>query len=221
MKNKLNELYMSYDKVKDEFIFNDLLPKLELFNAKIQKIIYNDGLSIAKAYDEVGCMRTRVNWEQFSLENVLKPTKKEKMPFKEACEKYFELNTGFVLSNESEELMKLYPILSKCHVLGLDVCKSLRFVQKDIENAYINKDVYKSKDMKVFKMLKSELGNGDFVTKVRVKELIQKYYDKVGIEKKAKATDINNYFETKRATKTIKDKRVEGITIIRSKIIFE
>ena len=35
LKHDLNKLYMKYDKDNDKFIINDILPKLELYNHKI------------------------------------------------------------------------------------------------------------------------------------------------------------------------------------------
>jgi hypothetical protein len=54
LKHDLNSLYMKYDKENDEFIINDILPKLELYNFQINQEIYKNGASVAKAYKENG-----------------------------------------------------------------------------------------------------------------------------------------------------------------------
>ena len=50
IKKDLNSLYMKYDKDNDQFIINDILPKLELYNYEVNQIIYKNGLSIANSY---------------------------------------------------------------------------------------------------------------------------------------------------------------------------
>lgn len=54
LKHDLNSLYMKYDKQNDEFIINDILPKLELYNFQINQEIYKNGASVARAYEEIG-----------------------------------------------------------------------------------------------------------------------------------------------------------------------
>ena len=54
LKHNLNKFYMSYDSINDKFILNDTLPKLELYNFKVNEKIYKDGISVAKGYEENG-----------------------------------------------------------------------------------------------------------------------------------------------------------------------
>ena len=54
-----------------------------------------------------------------------------------------------------------------------------------------------------------------FVTKKELKEKIQAYYNMLGINLKAKSTDIGKYSETENTTKLIESKRENGIRIVR------
>ena len=54
MKHNLNSLYMKYDKENDQFIINDILPKLELYNYQVNQWVYKNGLSVAKSYEDNG-----------------------------------------------------------------------------------------------------------------------------------------------------------------------
>lgn len=60
LKDHLNEVYIYYDEESDTYKVNDLLPKLELYNFRINKIIYSSGLQITKAYDECGIIHSKI-----------------------------------------------------------------------------------------------------------------------------------------------------------------
>ena len=63
LKDKVNDMYISYDKKNDAYKVNDILPKLELYNYQVNKVIYSSGLQIAKGYDSNGILHTSVNWQ--------------------------------------------------------------------------------------------------------------------------------------------------------------
>jgi len=54
LKHDLNKLYMSYDSINDQFILNDMLPKLELYNFQVNEVVYKSGLSIKKSCKDNG-----------------------------------------------------------------------------------------------------------------------------------------------------------------------
>ena len=62
LKHNLNKFYMSYDSINDKFILNDTLPKLELYNFKVNEQIYKDGISVAKGYEEIGIETTKADY---------------------------------------------------------------------------------------------------------------------------------------------------------------
>lgn len=88
LKHDLNSLYMKYDKQNDEFIINDILPKLELYNFKVNQEIYKNGASVAKAYKDND---TEVNIDEYKkLETPVNLTDK-KISFKDAFLQYANL----------------------------------------------------------------------------------------------------------------------------------
>ena len=54
LKQNLNKWYMSYDSINDQFILNDILPKLELYNFQVNEVVYKSGLSIKKSCEDNG-----------------------------------------------------------------------------------------------------------------------------------------------------------------------
>lgn len=88
LKHDLNNLYMKYDKAHDQFIINDILPKLELYNFQINQEIYKNGASVAKAYKDKGTDFKQSEYERLgtSIESAEK-----KISFKDAFLQYVDL----------------------------------------------------------------------------------------------------------------------------------
>lgn len=88
LKRYLNNLYMKYDKAHDQFIINDSLPKLELYNFQINQEIYKNGASVAKAYKDKGTDFKQSEYERLgtSIESAEK-----KISFKDAFLQYVDL----------------------------------------------------------------------------------------------------------------------------------
>lgn len=117
---------------------------------------------------------------------------------------------------EENNILRLYPQCAEyIRRLGKDRIKALGYkearLKKEVQN---NNNMFKvygkleaMQDKLVGKTLKTSL----------VKELMQRVYDLCGIEKKAKATDINNYYRTKEHVKRINDKTTKVITIYECK----
>ena len=213
-------MYISYDKKNDAYKVNDILPKLELYNYQVNKVIYSSGLQIAKGYDSNGILHTSVNWELVDNEIIRK--KGMKLTFEEAYKEYSQLKESLVVSPKIEELEKQFPLLIPAyHKLGDEAVKRLKYVQKAIKNELLVTNDYKSLDNKIFKIIKEDIHIGEFIPAKKAKELLKKTYELVGKKETAKATDLDKWFEIDAASKRIDGKKVAGYIIARSKIIFK
>lgn len=220
LKDKVNDMYISYDKKNDAYKVNDILPKLELYNYQVNKVIYSSGLQIAKGYDSNGILHTSVNWELVDNEIIKK--KGMKLTFEEAYKEYSLLKKDLVITPKIEELEKQFPLLIPAyHKLGNEAVKRLKYVQKAIRNELLVTNDYKSLDNKIFKIIKEDIHIGEFIPAKKAKELLKRTYELVGKKETAKATDLNKWFEIDAASKRIDGKKVAGYVIVRSKIIFK
>ena len=75
-----------------------------------------------------------------------------------------------------------------------------------------------SKFIKVAKLL--SIKSGDFISNAELKEKIKTIYASLGIKKTAKASDITEWFEVQESKRKVGVERVNGYSIIRSKITF-
>jgi hypothetical protein len=194
--------------MKDEngnYFFNDMLPKLELMNFKIEKQIYRSGVQIIKNYATNNILIAERKFEK--LENTIKKVSK-KISFKEAYLKYSELSKGFVLGDQAAEIAKIQPLVVEAYnKLGDDMVKKLRYIKNDIEKALMNCDKNKSQLEKVGAILMKSITYPTVETCSRLIELIGEAYQIVGIEKKAKAADITKWFECKKTSA-----KINGVT---------
>ena len=174
LKHDLNNLYMKYDKTKDEFIINDILPKLELYNFQINQEIYKHGASVAKAYKEKG---TIVNQDDYKkLETPVNHTDK-KISFKDAFLQYADLVKRNPHAPALAFLVQIQPLIKVAYEkLGVDKVRSLRYVKKSVEAAIESLESDKDIEQKLAIMMVRLIPVGTAITVARVNELMEQAY---------------------------------------------
>ena len=146
LKHDLNSLYMKYDKQNDEFIINDILPKLELYNFQINQEIYKNGASVARAYEEID---TDVRQDDYKKLDAKVNFADNKISFKDAFLKYAELINDNPHSPALLFLEQLQPLVKVAYEkLGVEKVRSLRYVKRSIEVALKSLDEDKTMEQK-------------------------------------------------------------------------
>ena len=207
---------------KDDFgmyYLNDMLVKLDLFTIKLEQSIYKNGISIVKNYNKNRIVTTAPEYEK--LEGTIKGATK-KLSFKEAFLKYAELaKNPYCMDEEAKNhLAAIQPLIVDAYnKLGEDKVRSLKYVKKAIETALLNQNKDNSNEYKVAKILNDYIHIG-FISSAELKANIAKAYEILGIIRKAKATDIEGYFDCKATSKRIEGKVTKGYEIYRTKCIF-
>lgn len=207
---------------KDDFgmyYLNDMLVKLDLFTIKLEQSIYKNGISIVKNYNKNRIVTTAPKYEK--LEGTIKGATK-KLSFKEAFLKYAELaKNPYCMDEEAKNhLVAIQPLIVDAYnKLGEDKVRSLKYVKKAIETALLNQNKDNSNEYKVAKILNDYIHIG-FISSAELKANIAKAYEILGIIRKAKATDIEGYFDCKATSKRIEGKVTKGYEIYRTKCIF-
>ena len=200
-----DKMFKSEYIMKDDngnYILNDMLPKLELMNYKIEKQIYQTGVQLKKNYNTNGILTTEIDYEK--LENTIDKASK-KMPFKEAYLKYSELRKSLDFGNSAAEIAAIHPLVVDAYnKLGDDKVRKLRYIKEAIKRELINIDKSKSQDEKIAAMVKQAIEYPCRMTCQELIKIIDKAYKTVGIETKAKAADITNWFDCKKTSVRIK-----------------
>ena len=117
------------------------------------------------------------------------------------------------ISEETKDrIYDLLPNKIKSYLsLGSKKLKSVLYIPEKIDNLLINKTI------NIDDVIYSKYQSGDKLVKSDLKKDLQDIYDKSGLSKKAKATDIEEWFNTSNGQKTINGKRVNLIILVDKK----
>ena len=220
LKHDLNSLYMKYDKEKDEFIINDILPKLELYNFQINQEIYKNGASVARAYKENG---TVVNQDDYKELDTKVNSADNKISFKDAFLKYAELINDNPHSPALLFLEQLQPLIKVAyHKLGVERVRNLRYIKKSIEAALSCLEDDKTKEQKLALLMVKLIPTATTITVANILDKMSQAYNEIGISRKPKTKDLHQWFDCSESySKRINGKVKKVVDIYRSKIIFE
>lgn len=162
LKHDLNSLYMKYDKQGDEFIINDILPKLELYNFQVNQEIYKNGASVAKAYKENG---TDIKVDDYKKLDTKIDLSDKKISFKNAFLQYTELINSNPHAPALLFLEQLQPLVKVAYEkLGVKKVRSLRYVKKSVEAALNSLDEDKDLEQRLARMMVDLIPTGTTIT---------------------------------------------------------
>ncbi len=195
----------------DSFIYEENLYKLDLYNYKVTRQLYSLKLNMAKEYKKIN-----MNYEEWETDKTQLDKKHivKISPKANFTETVLEIET----KKDSDFILwayKKYPFLSDAiKYLGFKKIKDLKYnitnIKKTIISTKHSKPEHQVKDLLI---LTNKFKKGSYLLVNELKELLQTTYDKCGFEKKAKATDIEQYFTIKKTTKKI-DNRPENVYVI-------
>lgn len=207
------EFYLTYNEEEDSFEFNKLAELSDKLAFEVQNHTYKNGLMVKKelASTEKFDISENQHYEAFCeyLRGEIQRTSfREKMKdylnYKESNSCIFR---GFLCSLMAEKEPKLR---SYYELLGADKIRAL-----SCDEANLKKEVEAiSKAGTVEYNLKKLLHIGQRITKADLKQLIQTEYNRLGIKKTAKATDILKLgFDTKEVKINVRGRYINGVEL--------
>ena len=197
---------------EDGIYYNDAILKLDLYNFKVNQIIYKSGISVRTEYQERGVQTTAITYNK--EEGEIKTENETKaITFKEAylkalsCQDLVQRDQYLKVDLVKEAIEKLTP----------EEVRAARYTKKTVKELLISKNEKLNQFTKAIKMIKKEMPYNEFVPVAKVKEMLANVYEILGIDKKAKATDITAFFYAKESRIRINGKIERVICIIRPK----
>lgn len=189
---KYQDSYTMYDEQKGEFVFNRLAYVNEQYCFDVQKFNYQNGVIVKKllqdsSFDVSENQTYAVYQEQ--LKHLIK-----KEPFVDRMQAYCEYRAkqGLIVNLAMSTLESKYPELRYYYeALGADRIKALNYKEKKLLN-----EIH---IMKTKKKIRHELHGiihiGDRILTTDIQQTLHDVYDRLGIDKSLKATDLNEFFE--------------------------
>jgi len=150
----------------------------------------------------------------------LNKAKLGKVPkYSDLCKEYIallELPTSAEVQRQLHSIEVLEPSIKQAYKeLGKEKMKALGFTKKYFVKETNTQVRFQSQGSQIGTML--QLQTGKFYPAKELKETLQAAYDKVGLVKPAKATDISTWYVTKKQSIRVVGIKTAGITIIAPK----
>lgn len=189
---KYQDSYTMYDEQKGEFVFNRLAYVNEQYCFDVQKFNYQNGVIVKKllqdsSFDVSENQTYAVYQEQ--LKHLIK-----KEPFVDRMQAYCEYRAkqGLIVNLAMPTLESKYPELRYYYeALGVDRIKALNYKEKKLLNEI---HIMKTKN-KIRHELHGIIHIGDRILTTDIQQTLHDVYDRLGIDKSPKATDLNDFFE--------------------------
>jgi hypothetical protein len=189
---KYQDSYTMYDEQKGEFVFNRLAYVNEQYCFDVQKFNYQKGVIVKKllqdsSFDVSENQTYAVYQEQ--LKHLIK-----KEPFVDRMQAYCEYRSkqGLIVNLAMSTLESKYPELRYYYeALGADRIKALNYKEKKLLNEI---HIMKTKN-KIRHELHGIIHIGDRILTTDIQQTLHDVYDRLGIDKSLKATDLNEFFE--------------------------
>ena len=189
---KYQDSYTMYDEQKGEFVFNRLAYVNEQYCFDVQKFNYQNGVIVKKllqdsSFDVSENQTYAVYQEQ--LKHLIK-----KEPFVDRMQAYCEYRAkqGLIVNLAMPTLESKYPELRYYYeALGVDRIKALNYKEKKLLNEI---HIMKTKN-KIRNELHGIIHIGDRILTTDIQQTLHDVYDRLGIDKSPKATDLNEFFE--------------------------
>ena len=143
--------------------------------------------------------------------------------FKDIYTRYSEIRREkpimFNTDWEIELSEAIYPFIRDAYTkLGDEKVKALKYRVGAIQDALTAMSRVDT-DLKIVEMADRRFPKQTPIPVKKIKEELQKIYDTVGVNRRAKATDMGQWYDTVTSTKRIDGKNVSCMTIIRSRFV--
>ena len=193
----------------------------EMRNFEIIRGVYRTQVNVIRAYKQNGLEAALGSSRDDEYIKV--PTQLGKITIEEYLEEYELITLPLKKRIFFAELMEgEYKWLPEAiEVLGVDKIRELNYNKANIAyavEAKNSKDTREANLSKVFRLLdkSSKISTGKFISSADAKKLIQKAYDALGIQGKAKGTDLGKYYTVETTSCRVNGKVKQGFVVIKS-----
>lgn len=189
-------------------VFNNLVMVAEMRAYEIQQVDYANRFTVFNELGNVSAIENKEGLEEFFSGYEEQESRQYKLKY--LCEYCERVGNTSILNQIKEKRFDEY-----INVLGLDVCKAVWYKTSELDRRLsvmsFDTDLLDSKILSEFKV-------GESYVNTQIKTRLIEIYKEVGYKINAKATDLNNYFNTRTCTINQNNKRVNGLKILSKKV---
>lgn len=219
----INEKYVRLE--DNRLIVDRNLANIDIVNHKITKHIYRTSVSLTEEQRRQGFNIEVKTYTKIDVTDKLMGNPNAKVSFKDLFLEYADLReTGVIYSFDDPhyrmQLIELKnPLVRDAYEkLGRAEVEKQDYVQTNIKRE-LTKQLDIATENKIVKLIRQTIPPQKAVPKSDVKEKLQGIYDSLNINRKAKATDLADWFKVEQPTRTINGKSVACIVIINDEFL--
>lgn len=214
-KADMSDKYIKKNKENSTFSFDSNLVKVDLYNYKVVSKTYSVRVELSDTYKENGFEVNSLDDGEIKFDF----NKTKELTFRETIKQVRkELETT---PREGQPIYDAaiikYPFLKEAiEKLGFERMATLEYSKKRIQDELLVKSD-KTLGNKIAFKLKKFVSIGQFYTKPKLKEAIQKIYNDLDLNQTAKAKDIEKYYKVRECERN----GIKGLLIINCLFIFK
>ena len=218
----INEQYVRI--ADNRLIVAKNLANMDIVNFKISRHIYATYVNLTDELQRNGYKVTVQTYSKVVEHLAANPS--ARTTFQELFDEYSRLKTMteqfFVVESPAElcaVIEQRHPLVKQAYdELGTAKVQALKYHVGNIRRELV-KGLSIGDDYKIVKMINDAFQKQTPIAKNKAKERLQEIYDTLGLQRKAKATDLAQWYEIKDAPTRIEGKPTACVTIIRDKFV--
>jgi hypothetical protein len=197
-------------------VFNRLVMMSEERAYEVQQIDFRDQFSVFTAIEETSGITNHTSGVE--IDKFIETFTKERK-----FEQKFSMLCDYIEQNPDEEDAVLFKVpqdfVNYYTIIGPDGCRAVSFRKHLLEERYQRIKKESECIITLDEALQAKFQEGQSYSKVDIKRMLQEVYDELGIPKKAKATDLGDYYEIQNSQVSNKEtgKRDSYFRIIKKK----
>ena len=200
--SKIKYINEQYVRIEDNRLIVDKnLANMDIVNFKICRHIYRTYVNLTNELQRNGYTITRHTFSEI-MEKIENKTN-ARVTFKDLFDEYHRLKTTkpfFSLENHEDlcaQIAVKYPLVKQAYdELGTDKVQALKYHVGNIKRELMKRQPAPT-EYKIVKMINTTFQKQTPITKSKVKAELQRIYDDLGIKQRAKAADLNKWYEEK------------------------
>jgi hypothetical protein len=208
--------------VGNEVMIDRNMANFEIVNYKIVNNIYQSKSNVIRELTQSGANIT--NDDDYTTPDKIQLLAQRKISFKDLFELYCTIvdapvSYSLTPNYRLEQIESKSPLVKQAYnTLGKDEVRRMKYHQSNIKRELIKRSG-KALDYKIVDTISETIQPQIALPVTDVKQKLQSIYDDLRIERRAKATDLKEWYEIKEQTKTINGKSVAYMTIIRPRFV--
>lgn len=209
---KYSESYAMWSDVNQSFIINQIAYINEQYCHEVQQLNYKNGITIQNMIEETGRFELLGKEEYYNSYTLQLKHLIQRNNFEDMMKSYIEAKTANKLRLDFiiDDIAKKHPEIKYYYdQLGGERIRALGYKESKIKVELHNLRTANKVPYELRQLLKNE----ERISNTMLKQTIQHVYNKLGIRKTAKATDITIYFPNSKGGQKITDstgRRVNG-----------